>query len=134
VLHYASHLAREFNVIAVAVSGETKTAAAISTYLHAKGAAKPKPLATKDGKKVERLIPWSDYIEHATFDPAVQRIRAAELMAFSRDLHDFMRDHAKLTESEKPLMVSGTLIALRNPAFAISYQYCPVKVFDFFFK
>jgi len=33
-----------------------------------------------------------------------------------------MRDHAKLTESEKPLVVSGTLIALRNRAFSISYD------------
>ena len=43
-------------------------------------------------------------------------------MAFSRDLHDFMRDHAKLTESEKPLLVSGTLIALQNTAFAKSFD------------
>ena len=42
-------------------------------------------------------------------------------MSFSRELHDFMRDHAKLTESEKPLMVSGTLIALRNTVFAKTY-------------
>jgi len=33
-----------------------------------------------------------------------------------------MRDHAKLTESEKPLLVSGTLIALKNKAFAKSYD------------
>jgi hypothetical protein len=33
-----------------------------------------------------------------------------------------MRDHAKLTESEKPLLVSGTLIALRNKAFAKSFD------------
>jgi 16S rRNA G966 N2-methylase RsmD len=43
-------------------------------------------------------------------------------MAFARDLHDFMRDHAKLTESEKPLVVSGTLIALRDKAFLASYD------------
>lgn len=34
---------------------------------------------------------------------------------------EIMRDHAKLTESEKPLLVSGTLIALRNKAFVASY-------------
>lgn len=43
-------------------------------------------------------------------------------MAFAADLHEFMRDHAKLTESEKPLLVSGTLIALRNKAFVASYD------------
>ena len=36
-----------------------------------------------------------------------------------------MRDHAKLTESEKPLLVSGTLIALRNDAFSMSYGAHP---------
>ncbi|MBN3962196.1 MAG: N-6 DNA methylase [Nostoc sp. NMS8] len=53
-------------------------------------------------------------------------MRFEELMDFARDLHDFMRDHAKLTESEKPLIVSGTLIALRNKAFTMSYHvYSP---------
>jgi len=36
-----------------------------------------------------------------------------------------MRDHAKLTESEKPLLVSGTLIALRNKAFAKVFNEYP---------
>lgn len=97
VLHYAHRLSKEFNVIAVAVSGETK-GAAISTYLHTKGSDRPKLLNTKNGSVLEALIPWADYIEHATFDPTVQRLRYDELMAFSRDLHEFMRDHAKLTE------------------------------------
>ena len=36
------------------------------------------------------------------------------------------RDHAKLTESEKPLLVSGTLIGLRNKAFEKSFgDYSP---------
>lgn len=126
VLHYAQRLSKEFNVIAVAVSGETKSSTTISTYLVAKGASSFKELCTKEQKRVDELIRWQDYIEHATYDPTVQRMRFDELMAFSRDLHDFMRDHAKLTESEKPLMVSGTLIALRNKAFIKSYnEYSP---------
>lgn len=125
-LHYARFLSREFNVIAVAVAGETGTGSVVSAFLHAKGAKHPKRLRTKTGKDISTLIPWSDYIEHATFDPTVQRMRFDELMAFSRELHDFMRDHAKLTESEKPLMVSGTLIALRNKAFARTFgDYTP---------
>jgi hypothetical protein len=130
VLHYAAKLSKEFNVVAVAVSGESKESCLISTYLHVKGGGiggmGAKPLQTKDGKEIAELIPWPDYIEHGTFDPTVQRMRAGELMAFSRELHDFMRDHAKLTESEKPLLVSGTLIALRNKAFGASYDlYSP---------
>lgn len=125
-LHYAKWLAKEFNVIAVAVSGETKKEAIISAYLFPKNSDRPKPLQTKHGMDIDKLLSWSDFIEHGTFDPTVQRLRFNELMEFSHDLHDFMRDHAKLTESEKPLVVSGTLIALRSKAFALSYDaYTP---------
>lgn len=120
-LHYSKFLAREFNVIAVAVSGENAKSTRHSTYLWPKGGTKPKELVAKNGATISTFIPWADYIENATFDPTVQKLRFDELMSFAADLHEFMRDHAKLTESEKPLLVSGTLIALRNKAFAASY-------------
>lgn len=122
VLHYASLLSKEFNVIAVGVSGETEKNLKISTYLHTKGAVRPKTLVSKSNDEaIATILPWHDYIDHAVFDPAVRQARLDDLMGFARELHVFMRDHAKLTESEKPLLVSGTLIALRNPAFAASY-------------
>jgi hypothetical protein len=120
-LHYGQHLAKEFNVIAVAVSGQTAGSLEISTYLHTRGAATAKPLMTKGGAFISTLIPWSDYIDHAIFDPAVQAVRLTDLMAFSRELHDFMRDDVKASESEKPLFVSGSLIALRNGVFAKTF-------------
>ncbi|WP_082531794.1 N-6 DNA methylase [Methylobacterium sp. Leaf469] len=121
-LHYARALSREHNVIAVAVSGQTSSALTISTYLHSRGATTPKRLSAKTGASITTLISWSDYIEHATFDPTVQAVRLTDLMAFSRELHDFMRDDVKASENEKPLFVSGTLIALRNKAFSRSYN------------
>ncbi|MGO4855644.1 HsdM family class I SAM-dependent methyltransferase [Phaeovulum sp. W22_SRMD_FR3] len=121
VLHYAHALSREFNVIAIAVSGETKKGAKFSTYLWPKSGPKPKELTARDGAQIDKIIPWDDYLSSAIFDPQVQKLRFDELMAFSTELHDFMRDHAKLTESEKPLLVSGTLIALRNKAFSASF-------------
>lgn len=134
MLHYARHLAKEFNVIAVAVSGQTKSQIKVSTFLNAKRGVATE-LLSKSGAKIEAIIPWDDYVEHATFDPAVLMLRHSELMAFSRELHDFMRDHAKLIESEKPLLVSGTLIALQNPAFAKSFDaYKPEELQRAWFK
>ncbi|AUW40586.1 HsdM family class I SAM-dependent methyltransferase [Rhizobium leguminosarum] len=125
-LHYSALISKEMNVIAIAVSGETLASAQISTFLHSKGAAAPKVLQTDKGLPIESFLSWDELIRHASFDETVQRLRFDELMAFSRELHDFMRDHAKLTESEKPLVVSGTLIALRNAAFAKSFdEYKP---------
>lgn len=122
VLHYAKQLSKSYNVIAVAVSGQTKASLKISNFIFPKGATIHKELVNKAGKKIESIISFEDFIEHGTFDPDVASKRHNDLMEFSRELHNFMRDHAKLTESEKPLLVSGTLIALRNKAFAKSYD------------
>jgi len=122
VLHYAKKLSKSFNVIAIAVSGETSSSLKISNFIHPKGLEEAKRLENKSGEIINNIVSLSDYIEHGTFDPDVAQKREDDLMALSRDLHDFMRDHAKLTESEKPLVVSGTLIALRNKAFAKSFD------------
>ncbi len=121
-LHYSSILSKEFNVISIAASGESKKALKVSVYIQTKATKRPKLLLSRDGGlPIVEVLPWQDFIDHAVFDPAVRQARISDLMEFARELHIFMRDHAKLTESEKPLLVSGTLIALRNPAFALSY-------------
>lgn len=121
-LHYAKAISKSYNVIAVAVSGQTKASLKISNFIFPKGATHHKELVNKTGTKIQSIVSFEDYIEHGTFDPDVARKRHDDLMEFSRELHNFMRDHAKLTESEKPLLVSGTLIALKNKAFAKSYD------------
>jgi len=129
VIHYAMHLARSFNVIAIAASGQTASGLKISTFLFPKGTTKYRELTNEHGKPIDKIIPFDDYIRHGSFDPLVAKNRHDDLMAFSRELHDFMRDHAKLTESEKPLLVSGTLIALRNQVFAKTYDmYSPEEL------
>ncbi|WP_299103541.1 N-6 DNA methylase [uncultured Winogradskyella sp.] len=129
VLHYAKKLAKSYNVIAVAVSGQTKSSLKISNWIIPKGNTSAKLLLNKSGKKISSIISLDDYIEHGTFDPDVAKRRHSDLMAFSRELHEFMRDHAKLTESEKPLLVSGTLIALKNKAFTKSFdEYTPSEL------
>lgn len=71
-LHYAKSLYKESNVVSVAVSGETKKSSTISMRLWPKGSDKPKVLRTKEGKPIDELIPWCDYIEHATDPLAVE--------------------------------------------------------------
>lgn len=128
-LHYARHLSREHNVIALAASGETAKAFKVTAYLWPKGASRPKLLTNQDGHPIEEVLSWPDFIKHASFDEGVRNQRMADLMAFSRELHDFMRDHGKLSESEKPLLVSGTLIALQDPGFALAYSaYSPADL------
>ena len=121
-LHYAKSLAKEFNVIAIGCSGQSEKTLKISTYLQprlsGKAELKYKELKNKAGKPLDKIINLNDLIGHATYDPDVEKGRLSDLMAFSKELHNYMRDYAKLSESEKPLLVSGVLIALNNPAFS----------------
>jgi type I restriction enzyme M protein len=122
VLHYAKYLSKEYNVIAVAVSGSNESELKVSNYIWPKEQEDYKPLSTRRGGPVSEILAIDEYIDAGTFDPEVQEQRLKDLMDFSRDLHNFMRDHAKLTENEKPLLVSGTLIAFRNDAFRTSFD------------
>lgn len=120
-LHYAKFLAREYNVIAIGVSGETKDELKISTFLHPRGAAEPKDLTSPQGAVLDHFIPFADLLDAAEYSPEVAKLRESDLMAFSRELHDFLWKYAQLTEEQKPLLVSGTLIALMDTAFANGY-------------
>lgn len=129
VLHYAKYLSKSYNVVAIAVSGQTNSSMKISNFLWAKESDRYKVLTNEYEKEIDEIISFDDYVRHASFDPEVAKNRHNDLMTFSKELHDFMRDHAKLTESEKPLLVSGTLIALRNSVFAKTFDmYMPEKL------
>jgi len=71
------------------------------------------------------MIGMDDLMRAASFDPKVQRQRERDLIAFSMEMHEFMRDEAELEEKEKPLAVAGTLIALKDPIFAKTYDEYP---------
>lgn len=122
VLHYARHVARHRNVIAVAVSGEKKSALRISTYRHIEGATGAELLLDKDDRPVERLRTLQEYVELFLFDRTVLRRNIEKLLAHTREVHNFLRDYGKVTEAEKPLVISGILLALRHPAFRKSWS------------
>lgn len=116
VLHYSKHLAKKFDVISIAASGTKAKSLTVSTFRQLKGELKAEPLPSPAGP-VNQLIPVADYRSLLDYDPAVRARTQAQLMGFSRQLHNYMRDYAKLSEAEKPLIVSGILLALRDDAF-----------------
>lgn len=120
-LLYASYLAKEFNVIAIGASGQTENSLKISTYLYPKGASNSVVLCDENNHIIDDIISWQRYIERATFDPVLAKTRHSDLMKFSRELHNYMRDYAKVTEAQKPLLVSGILLALMDKGFERAY-------------
>lgn len=126
VLHYARFLAPAYTVIAIAVSGSA-TSNLWSFFLLPKGETVAKELVAPSGAPVDTLIPMEDLIRAASFDPAVHKRRERDLIQFSQEMHEFMRDEAEMSEQEKPLAVAGTLIALGNDVFAKTYDAYPAK-------
>lgn len=120
-LHYAEHLSKSFDVIALAVSGESKAAAKVSSYTWFRGQLAHGVLRDEHGQ-IEELRPFADYVRLRGFDPGVRRRTQADLMAFSRELHNYLRDYAKLAEAEKPLVVSAVMIALEDDVFAAGFR------------
>lgn len=120
-LLYASHLSKEYDVVAVGVSGQTEKELLISTYFHPKGAFVANLLMDENASPITTFIEWERYKTRTAFDPARAAARHADLMQFSRELHNYMRDYAKITEAQKPLLVSGVLLALMDRGFEKSY-------------
>ncbi|MFK7866159.1 MAG: class I SAM-dependent DNA methyltransferase [Alphaproteobacteria bacterium] len=122
VLHYATHLSKEYTVLAIAVSGTTDDSLLITNYLMPCGSSSFKELCNESGKQVDKILPFEDYYRLSAFDPEVEKKRHQDLISFAKELHEFIWTTAKISEEDKPLLVSGTLIALMNKGFAKSFQ------------
>ena len=123
VLHYAKHLSKEFTVLAIAVSGVTEDSMVVSNFLVPCKSKNHRTLENEDGIEVDRIIPFEDYYRLSAFDPEVERKRHQDLISFAKDLHEFIWTAAKIAEEDKPLLVSGTLIALMNQPFLKSFEH-----------
>lgn len=114
-LLYASYLSKDFDVIAIAVSGESKSNINISHFLQLKG---ENSSSTKFGSK---LLAPSDYLEGYLKSPEKFRQDYDSLLNFSRDLNTKLHKN-KILESERSLLISCVLIALENKAFQQTYK------------
>lgn len=120
-VHYAKHLAKRYNVIAIGASGTTKKDLKVSAFLVAKDTAEVRPLLNFSNQPVTGIEQLKTLHDYASRDPEVEKRRVTDLMSFARELHNFMRDYAKLSESEKPLLISGILIALQDEGFRAGF-------------
>lgn len=123
VLHYAKHLAKEYTVLAVAVSGTTKSSMTISNLYIPFGSDEYKVLTNESKHIVDEILPFDDYYRLIAYDPKVEKRRHDNLITFAKKLHELIWTKAKISEEDKPLLVSGTLIALMNNAFIKTYKY-----------
>lgn len=115
VLLYASFLSKEFDVIAIAVSGDNPKHLKVSHFLHLKGEITALP------KFSNELLTIENYLQEYLKSPEKFRQDYNSLLSFSKDLNETL--HAKkIKESQRSLLISGVLIALENRAFEVSYS------------
>ncbi|OIV40667.1 HsdM family class I SAM-dependent methyltransferase [Flavobacterium johnsoniae] len=121
-IHYAKHLSEKYTVLAIAISGTTLDSLKISNYIFPSENTPYKELVNEHGHQVTEILPFEDYYRLSSFDPEVAKKRHSDLISFSRELHEFIWAKAKVSEEDKPLLVSGTLIALMNNSFQKTYS------------
>ena len=119
VLLYASFLSKGFDVLAIAVSGQDEGSFRISHHLHL--------------RKTENPVEWDVSHDIVSFDEYYDAFTTSDikfrqdyhiLLQYSRKLSGYLKRN-KIVESERALLISGILIALKNKAFCLSYRSHP---------
>jgi type I restriction enzyme M protein len=115
VLLYSSFLSKDFDVLAIAISGESSRELKVSHFLQLKG---EKQAVTLFGDK---LLPAIDYLNGYLKSPEKFRQDYLTLLDFTKYLNEKLHSH-KILENQRSLLISSILIALDNDAFKSSYQ------------
>lgn len=114
VLLYASYLSKGFDVLAIAISGESKRELNVSHFLHLNNEKKATEIFD------DKLLSVSDYLNGYLKSPEKFRQDYNTLLVFAKDLNEKLHSY-KILESQRSLLISSILIALENDAFKRSY-------------
>jgi len=116
VLLYSSFLSKEYDVLAIAVSGEDEDKLKISHFLQLKNTKEAHTIFNDD-----KFLTLSDYENGYKTDERKFNQDFQELLKYSKTLNDKLHT-LKVKESERSLLISGTLIALTDKAFCSAYK------------
>ena len=114
-LLYSSYLSKDFDVLSIAVSGESNSNKKVSHFLQVKG----------DKKAVEifsnKLLSPEDYLSGYIKSPEKFRQDYEELLDFSKDLNEKLHI-LQVKEDLRALLISSILISLENDGFKSGYK------------
>ncbi len=113
-LLYASYLSKEFDVIAIGVSGEKKKDLKIDHFLHLKNENMHINFNAKD------ILSFEDYHNLYLQTPEKFNIDYLKLLDYTQTLNGKLHQ-LKIKESHRSLLISSILIALKNRAFLAGY-------------
>lgn len=114
-LLYSSYLSKEFDILAIAVSGEDIRHLKVSHFLQLKNEKKATPIFG------DKLLTARNYLDGYLKSPEKFRQDYNTLLDFTKHLNDELHSN-KIPERDRALLLSCILIALENPAFKASYK------------
>lgn len=115
VLLYSSFLSKEFDVLAIAVSGEGRHNFQISHFIQLKDDKKAYSLFS------DKILSIDEYFDGINKSNYKFNQDYAKLIAYTKTLNETL--HAKkIKESQRALLISGILIALKDRAFKDGYK------------
>jgi len=114
VLHYSKFLSEEFNVISIAVSGQTKSTLVVSNFIQMR----------KDHDAVEyndkKLLTIFDYVKAFRNEQLDYNIKDVNIVEKAISLNDLFHK-CSISESMRNTLVSGILLSLQDDIFKASY-------------
>lgn len=118
VLHYARSLSAEYDVLAIAVSGETPEELRVSHFLWHKG--EPEYKETPD----KRLLSVNSYLHIFSNEQFAGNLRNIDIVQKAIDLNMVYNSYS-ISETMRNTMVSAILLSLISPSFKLGYAVEP---------
>ena len=116
VLHYAKSLSKEFDIVAIAVSGQTKTELKVSHFSWFKGEKSHKEL-----KQDKELLAINDYIKLFDNEQFSSNLKNIDIIRKAIDLNELYHSYS-ITETTRCTIVSAILLSLLDIPFRKGYK------------
>lgn len=117
-LHYAKALSKEYEVLAIAVSGETEKELLVNHFLWKKGALKYQEI--QDNK----LLGINDYLRLFANERFAENLRSVDIISKAIELNEEYNNYS-IPELTRNTIVSGILLSLLNKPFRESFSSQP---------
>ncbi len=116
VLHYAKVLSAEFDVVAIAVSGQTEQELLVSHFVWKKGETK-----FAENKEDKKLLPINNYLKLFNNEQFADNLRNVDIIQKAIFLNEEYQAYS-ITETTRCTMVSAILLSLLDSPFRSSYK------------
>jgi len=116
VLHYAKALSAEFDVVAIAVSGQTEQELLVSHFFWRKGDNKP-----TENREDKILLSINNYLKLFNNEQFADNLRNVDIIQKAMFLNEEYQAYS-ITEMTRCTMVSAILLSLLHEPFRISYK------------